>query len=187
MLGMYLRSTKRRNRDGSVVEYYALAENVWNTATKRSETKVIHSFGRADALDRDVLERLIHSIRRVLVDDGLERVAAGGEPVRVADILIERVHDLGVAHVAKALWGQLGIGEAIKKRVVENKLTAPHGAALLAMVAQRLDRPGSKLACYERWLDRAWLPEAGESPPNANHVSNYHKTRYGNRLNGTEH
>jgi hypothetical protein len=28
------------------------------------------------------------------------------------------------------------------------------------MVAQRLDRPGSKLACHERWLDRVWLPEA---------------------------
>jgi hypothetical protein len=28
------------------------------------------------------------------------------------------------------------------------------------MAAQRLDRPGSKLACHERWLDRVWLPEA---------------------------
>ena len=28
------------------------------------------------------------------------------------------------------------------------------------MVAQRLARPGSKLACHERWLDRVWLPEA---------------------------
>lgn len=67
---MYLRSTKRQNRDGSTVEYYALAENVWNAKAKRSETKVIHSFGRADNLDRDVLERLTHSIRRVLVDGG---------------------------------------------------------------------------------------------------------------------
>ncbi|MCP5084938.1 MAG: IS1634 family transposase [Alphaproteobacteria bacterium] len=28
------------------------------------------------------------------------------------------------------------------------------------MVAQRLDRPGSKLSCHERWLDQVWLPEA---------------------------
>ena len=27
---MYLRITERRNRDGSTVAYYALAENVWN-------------------------------------------------------------------------------------------------------------------------------------------------------------
>ena len=28
------------------------------------------------------------------------------------------------------------------------------------MVMQRLERPGSKLACHVRWLDRVWLPEA---------------------------
>lgn len=67
---MYLGSSKRQNRDGSTVEYYALAENVWNTKARRSETKVIHSFGRADNLDRDVLERLVHSLRRVLVKGG---------------------------------------------------------------------------------------------------------------------
>ena len=157
---MYLRSTKRQNRDGSTVEYYALAENAWNNKAKRSETKVIHSFGRADKLDRDVLERLTQSIRRVLVDGGIDQAAANGEPVQVADILIERVHALGVVHVAKAMWEKLGIGAAIQKYVREKKLKAPHEAALLTMAAQRLDRPGSKLACHERWLDRVWLPEA---------------------------
>src|SRR4051794_32493317 len=44
--------------------------------------------------------------------------------------------------------------------MAEQRLQAPHAAALLAMVAQRPDRPGSKLACHERWLDRVWLPEA---------------------------
>ena len=156
---MYLRSTKRQNRDGSTVEYYALAENVWNKAKQRSETKVIHSFGRADSLDRDVLERLAHSIRRVLIDGGIDRAAISGEPVQVADIVIDRVFDLGVVHVAKAMWEKLGIGEAIQKRVREKKLKAPHEAALFAMAAQRLDRPGSKLACHERRLDRVWLPE----------------------------
>ena len=31
---MYLRVTERRNRDGSAVAYYALAENVWNASIK---------------------------------------------------------------------------------------------------------------------------------------------------------
>jgi len=159
---MYLRSTKRRNRDGSTVEYYALAENVWNADAQRSETKVVHSFGRADALDREVLERLVHSIRRVLIDGGIQEAAATGEPVRAADIEIERVDDLGVVHVAGALWDTLGIGDAIRKRITGKKLTAPHETALFAMATQRLDRPGSKLACHERWLDRVWLPEAKE-------------------------
>jgi hypothetical protein len=38
---------------------------------------------------------------------------AKGEPVKVADIEIERVQELGVIHVAKALWDKLGIGAAI--------------------------------------------------------------------------
>jgi hypothetical protein len=62
--------------------------------------------------------------------------------------------------VAKALWAKLGLGEVIQARLEEKQLHAPHATALLAMVAQRLARPGSKLACHERWLDRVWLPEA---------------------------
>jgi transposase len=154
---MYLRTTRRRNKDGSTVCYYALAENVRHPERGYVEAKVVHSFGRADQLDKAALERLIHSIRRVLDD-------TGGTPIdvqaRLGTIEIEDSFDLGVTHVARALWAKLGIGDAIKKQVHENKLKAPHEAALLAMTAQRLDRPGSKLACHERWLDRVWLPEA---------------------------
>src|SRR6186997_3238653 len=120
---MYLRTTQRRNKDGSVVRYLALAENVRHPGKGYVEAKVVHSFGRADRLDRAALERLVASIRRILEDAG---------------------------------------GEAVQARVAEKQLRAPHAAALLAMVAQRLDRPGSKLACHERWLDRVWLPEARE-------------------------
>ena len=66
---MYLRVTQRHNRDGSSVTYYALAESVWNADEKRREAHVVHSFGRADQLDRAELERLVRSINRVL-DDG---------------------------------------------------------------------------------------------------------------------
>jgi len=63
--------------------------------------------------------------------------------------------------IAGRLWEDLGIGEAIRARIAGAGLTAPHEAALLAMAAQRLDDPGSKLACATRWLpDVAWLPEA---------------------------
>jgi len=155
---MYLRITKRRNKDGSIVRYYALAENVRHPEKGYVEAKVVHSFGRSDRIDRASLERLIQSIRRVLDDSG-DAVSLDA-PARIGDVEIEGSFDLGVVHVAKALWQKLGIGEAIQKRVQEKKLKAPHEAALLAMTAQRLDRPGSKLACHERWLDRVWLPEA---------------------------
>ena len=54
---MYLRTTKRKNKDGTSVEYYQLAHNYWNPETKKSVPQVIHSFGRTDKLDIDVLKR----------------------------------------------------------------------------------------------------------------------------------
>jgi hypothetical protein len=157
-VGMYLRTTQRRNKDGSVVRYYALAENVRHPDKGYVEARVVHNFGRADRLDRAALERLVASIRRVLEGEAGGPVAPGA--AGAAGIAIEATFGLGVVHVAKALWARLGIGEAIQAELDEKRLTAPHATALLAMVAQRLDRPGSKLACHERWLDRVWLPEA---------------------------
>ena len=94
---MYLRTTKRRNKDGSTVCYFALAENVRHPDKGYVEAKVIHSFGRADQLDKAALERLIQSIRRVLDDDGSPAIDV---PSHIGAIEIEDSLDLGVTHVA---------------------------------------------------------------------------------------
>ena len=155
---MYLRTTQRRNKDGRVVRYYALAENVRHPEKGHVEAKVVHSFGRADRLDRAALERLVRSIRRVLDADAGEPAAdAAGHDRRIE---IEASFELGVVHVVEQLWTRLGIGATIAGRLAADERRAPHAAALLAMTAQRLARPGSKLACHERWLERVWLPEA---------------------------
>ncbi len=154
---MYLRITERRNRDGSTVAYYALAENVWNAAAKRAEARVVHNFGRADEVDRDGLKRLVKSINRVL--DAGEAVTDGS--AALPEIEIERVFELGVVLAARQLWEELGIGAAIRRCAEGVGLTAPHETALFAMAAQRLEQPGSKLACATNWLpDVAFLPEA---------------------------
>ena len=62
---MYLRTIRRKNKDGSVVEYYQLAHNERHPDTHKPVAKVVHSFGRADELDRDELVRLCKSIARV--------------------------------------------------------------------------------------------------------------------------
>jgi hypothetical protein len=147
---MYLRITQRQNRDGSTVAYYALAESVWNPDVKRREARVVHSFGRADQLDRAALERLVKSINRVL--DGDTGAAAGGSPRDIPEIEIERVFELGVVLAARTMWEELGIGPAIRACAERANLTAPHETALFAMAANRLDDPLSKLACAERWL-----------------------------------
>lgn len=155
---MYLRTTQRRNKDGSIVRYYALAENVRHPEKGQVEAKVVHSFGRADRLDRAALERLVGSIRRVLDADGGSAPADAKGDARAIEI--EATFELGVVHVATELWAQLGIGQAIAARLAANERRARHEAALLAMTAQRLARPGSKLGCHERWLDQVWLPAA---------------------------
>ena len=162
-VGMYLRTTQRRNKDGSTVRYYALAENVRHPDKGHVEAKVVHSFGRADRLDRATLERLVRSIRRVLDADGADADAdevPAGDKKRDPAIEIEASFEFGVVHVVEQLWARLGIGHAIADRLAAEERHAPHEAALLAMAAQRLARPGSKLACHERWLERVWLPAA---------------------------
>ena len=162
-VGMYLRTTQRRNKDGSTVRYYALAENVRHPDKGHVEAKVVHSFGRADRLDRATLERLVRSIRRVLDADGADADAdevPAGDKKRDPAIEIEASFEFGVVHVVEQLWARLGIGQAIADRLAAEERHAPHEAALLAMAAQRLARPGSKLACHERWLERVWLPAA---------------------------
>ena len=60
---MYLRETKRKNGDGSVISYYQLAENEWDKEKGCAVARVIYNFGRADQLDREKLKRLAKSGR----------------------------------------------------------------------------------------------------------------------------
>jgi hypothetical protein len=131
---MYLRITERRNRDGSAVSYYALAENVWNAQTKRSEAQVIHNFGRADQLDKAALQRLVASIQRVLDADAAGAIATRAK-TNIPDIEIDAVYELGVVLAARTLWEDFGIGAAIRACIAEGALSAPHEMALFAMAA----------------------------------------------------
>src|SRR5262247_2974672 len=155
---MYLRTTRRRNQDGSIVEYYQLAETRWDPVMRRPTAQIIHNFGRADALDRDALRRLARSITRVCAG-GVEvpkEIAPPGEALE-----LQWARALWVVHVARALWEELGIGEVLRGLEPRGPRRAPHELALFTMVANRLAEPLSKLACYEHWrAERVYLPEA---------------------------
>lgn len=56
---MYLRETRRKNRDGTSVGYLQLAHNERNPVTGNPTAKVIHNFGRSDKVDREALGRLV--------------------------------------------------------------------------------------------------------------------------------
>jgi hypothetical protein len=160
---MYLRKTRRQNRDGSVVEYYQLAHNAWDAEGRRSVVEVIHNFGRADALDRDTLVRLCRSVARVCGVEVTDPLAEGGEP-RTVGVLPEGVRQvvtrpLGVPWVVEALWGRLGLDRLLRSLAEGDKVKPVYERALLAMVANRLSvEPTSKLGVCERWVETAHLP-----------------------------
>jgi hypothetical protein len=160
---MYLRTTKRANKNGSTVTYYQLAHNERDPVTRKPVAKIIHNFGRADELDRDSLVRLCRSIARVC---GLEVIDPIGEtralldtPVGLPfDFKLHRTFDYGVPLVTEALWERLGIGKLLRSLLKKDALRAPYERALLAMVANRLCEPESKLGVWDRWLSTVYMP-----------------------------
>jgi len=161
---MYLRSTKRKNKDGSIVEYYQLAHNERHPDTRNPAARIIHSFGRADKLDRDQLERLCNSIARVC---GLKVInpLKDSDPTQQKgalgfseDLKLIRTLAFGCVLVIEALWEQLGIGKEFRDICKAKKIKVPYERALLAMVANRLCEPESKLGVWDRWLSKVYLP-----------------------------
>ncbi|MFN0088886.1 MAG: transposase, partial [Acidimicrobiales bacterium] len=82
---MYLRETRRRNRDGSEVAYLALAHNERDPDTQMPKARIIHNFGRADLVDRDGLARLVKSISRFLDPADAVAATAGAGEVQILD------------------------------------------------------------------------------------------------------
>src|SRR5262249_57521631 len=86
----------------------------------------------------------------------------GGEVAARGEVLaLEWARPLGVGHVARARWEELGIGAVRRGLERPGPRRAPHELALFTMVANRLAEPLSTLACAEHWLtERIYLPEA---------------------------
>lgn len=160
---MYLRTTKRKNKNGTVTEYLQLAHNERDTETNITVARIIHSFGRADQLDRDDLVRLCRSIARVCGITILDPRADNGQEKSSGRILpddLEILHtvELGTVLVIEALWERLGIGKALRTLLGKGKYSVAYDQALLAMTANRLCEPESKLGVWDRWLEKVHLP-----------------------------
>jgi hypothetical protein len=156
---MYLRSTKRKNKDGSTVEYYQLAHNERHPQTRKPVAKIIHNFGRADQLDRQELVRLCNSIARVCgliitdpVDPSTQSISFG------EGFKIKQTLSLGCPLVVEALWERLGLRKTLQDIEKTANVQVPYERALLAMVANRLCEPESKLGVWDRWLSKVYLP-----------------------------
>ena len=111
---MYLRTTRQRRKHGPDAIYSQLAEHDYHKTRRRSETRVIYTFGRADQVDPEALRRLAQSILRVANDDRLDLSARTFPPdIGIDDI--EQVYAYGVLYAARALWEEEGIGPTVRE------------------------------------------------------------------------
>jgi hypothetical protein len=142
---MYLRETRQKRADGSLVTHLQLAESVWNPGKKRSEVRIIYNCGRAD--DPQSAERLRQLARSILKRCAPEEIVEQAPQWRLLD-----AWPFGALYVLEAIWQRLGIDEVIAQRLASHKVDFAVERALFAMVANRACAPSSKLYCYEQWL-----------------------------------
>ena len=152
---MYLRVSQRRNRNGEVVRYLQLAHNERNERGV-PVARVIHTFGREDEVDREVLARLVASISRFLEP---EQALEAGAPEGFEFV---EAREQGRPHVVGELWSELGIGRALARVASSRRYRRDVERSVFAMVAQRCIAPASKLEAT-RWAPReVVLPGVGE-------------------------
>ncbi len=142
-VGMYLRTTQRRRKDGSLVRYLQLAHNQRVGGVTRAE--VLLNLGREDELDVEGLRRLARSIRRY-TDPGQE----GGAPLEPAEGLeVVGSRPLGGAWLLDALWRRLGVAETLGELLGPRRFGIDVERVLFALVCNRALAPCSKLAAAE--------------------------------------
>ena len=145
---MYLRTSKRKNRDGTEVRYLQLAHNEWDPEAGQSVVRVIYSFGREDQLDRAAIARLISSLSRAL-PPGEAMAASAGEGLAFVES-----RPMGAAYALDGLWRRLGIDQTLARLLKGRKLDARAERVLFALVANRAIDPSSKLAATAWVADR---------------------------------
>ncbi|WP_294354862.1 hypothetical protein [Propionivibrio sp.] len=106
---MYLRESKQRRADGSVVTYLQLAENVWDATKGRSQASIVHNCGRAD--DPDVVERLRRLAKSILRRCSPEEIVGAG-----GDWRLICAWPYGDVYVLETLWKQLGIDAIVRQQ-----------------------------------------------------------------------
>ena len=162
---MFLRETRRTNRDGSVVSYLQLAHNERHPVSGNPVAKVIHSFGRADQVDRAALARLVSSISRFLTPEQAVDRDDRGAPVSPAEVEVLDSRRLGAAWTLDRIWERLGIGAAIRRVAAGRRLDGDAvERVVFALVAQRACEPGSKLAATGWVAERVAIDAARGSP-----------------------
>jgi hypothetical protein len=142
---MFIRISRQKRVDGSVVEHYQLVESVWNPTKGRPDTKLVHNVGRLD--DPRTADQLLRLARGILKRCAPEELVAGRPGWRLVD-----AWPLGDLHVVEQVWQRLGLDKIITRHAQTRSFDFPLERALFAMVANRACAPASKLRCFDQWL-----------------------------------
>ncbi|MFF3159979.1 IS1634 family transposase [Streptomyces sp. NPDC057910] len=128
---MYVKTTSRRNKNGQTVRYLQLAHSEWDPAAGRSRTKVLHSFGREDELDREAVRRLVAALSRLL--DPAAALSATGS----GDLSLISSRPWGGVHALDGLWHRLGLDGVVHRQLAGRRLDPRVERVLFALVANR--------------------------------------------------
>jgi hypothetical protein len=142
---MFVREKRAFNRDGSERRYLQLVENY--RAGERVRQRVVANLGRLDRLQgAGELDRLLVSLARyahhATVVDLAEQLAA------------HWAREWGLPLLCERLLSELGAEDELRRLLAGRRVRAPLLDAVLALVANRISEPCSKLG-VERWLERA--------------------------------
>jgi Transposase DDE domain len=154
-----VRVTTRRKSDGTPVRYLQRAHNEWDPVTKTSRPRVLYSFGREDALDRTVIERLVASLGRLL-EPGAVLAARTGTGLSFVES-----RSFGGAWLLDQLWRRLGIDKVMTGMLAGTRRDPGTERVLFALVANRALAASSKLHAAG-WISRRvhidGLPEVSD-------------------------
>ena len=156
---MYLRTTRRANKDGSVVEYVQLAHNYRDPESGRPKPQILYNFGRRDSLDEAALRRLVESIERFVGPAGTAEGRAEGSAGSGATFVESR--PAGGAWLLRGLWDQLDVGATLAAIARQHGVADADGVAscVWAMVANRALEPLSKHAAVDWLAGSAYVPQ----------------------------
>ena len=147
LVGMYLRTTQRKNRDGSVIRYVQLAHN--RRVDGVTQAQVLLNLGREDQLDRDGLRRLVASINHYLGEPDGGLPPADAAQLAGDGLTVVASRPVGTVHLLDGLWQALGVDAALRKVLGPRRFTTDVERVLFALVASRAIDPMSKLSAAE--------------------------------------
>lgn len=142
---MYLRESRQKRADGSILTHLQLAENLWDPEKQRAHVHIVYNCGRAD--DPASTERLRRLAKSILRRCAPEEIVAENPDWQVVN-----AWEHGDLYVLEQLWRRVGIPEVIAEVLAGRKFDFDVERALFAMIANRALAPASKLYCYEQWL-----------------------------------